>query len=1405
MKKTFLYGLLAALAAVSAASCTTEQEILVPQPSFPEDATLTMGFYAPATPATRAGETDMAVNPYIESMHVFFFDEDGTLLQVRKADLKSTVIENYNPSDINPGTMLSYWTVENVNMSVEKRILHFVANLDDETVPKSGSERSIFRSLSVAYPKASYWQRIELPGIEPYAYNGSATYSYIDEGGVLHENVSVPGTVLQEGGKNYYEDSHGIKVFEGDYITASGDKIVDGRGYYFVPGNDSPLREMIPLIRNFVQITFVNNWTSEQDSEYYFTLSKIGLVTTPKEGLVAPYNPNETTKFESAYSWNSDWTVGRIPTKAEIEDGSGYAPSLAPAGLNGDPVPAGLLTVSTTSATLFMYERGLPSEGEATSILIGGEVTGYLPDPIPHDEDNLTWFRLEITDAYGAYYPFYRNLTYELTLNKIVDPKTHGHASATEALTHVALGNISNAKETASLTQVNDGDGLTLWVDYVDYTTVGSDVSTTVPLIYTFFHNNGSNKEYYPQRVSFTQKQNTATGSNLEFATNGVTTIGKIAEDNPDTRDYWGKRPSSDVDWYLAMVTLKPQSSNVLQNDVEVVGQTQPSDENHGTVLGRRTLSRLVTYTVMQQQALGLSITKIGANEADRPTHLTVTLPNTLTRSAFPLALRIETEDNNLTPIDNVTAKVGHSTFDNSTRNAYYFVKTIDYDEYAALDTKAFTFDFKTTKATNRSGNLVTRVKVTEDKDAGEEHWFLSDDAHAVCNLECETGAAVEGIVLDKDVLWLTRTGESSTAYLTAHVQPWHASDVTYTIANSDPSVATVVEKNDRLLVTAVAYGTTTVTVTAHGDSQYSATCTVTVYEPVTSVTLDEQTLYLPMGGSGTLTATVTPSSGAGIHAGVTWSSSNTAVATVDEYGVVTAHAAGSAIITATAIDGSGLSDSCEVTVFIPVTGIALNKANTTIRHNWSEALTAILTPGNASNRVIHWTSSNTAVATVSDKGIVTVNAPSGTATITATSDDTTNGTLSAQCVVTAAPNPVTGLTLNKSTMTLDRWATETLTATVVPSAASDRSVVWSSDDPTVATVDANGVVTGVYSGNAGSATTTIRATAHDGSGFEATCVVTVNYTAVTGITLAESSATQMLPLGNSSTLTLHPTVTPADATDRSITWSSTDTAVATVDANGVVTPVSVGTVTITAATVDGDNNGYPDYTATCTVTVYRPVTSVSLNKSTATVYSRSPETLTATITPSGATLASTVWESNHPECATVTQSGVVSYVSSGQARITVTVTDVNGHSEEAYCDVTTTNQVTFNTNSVLYTANNQSRIAKIGANGEVQIVFDKDFSSRGDSYVELQNNTKLTVSGPNGAMITRIAIEYYSSSYTAGTDTAVNSGGGTYELSNVTGTWTGPSGGSSSVIINIVRHSWVANACIKSITVTYE
>ena len=267
----------------------------------------------------------------------------------------------------------------------------------------------------------------------------------------------------------------------------------------------------------------------------------------------------------------------------------------------------------------------------------------------------------------------------------------------------------------------------------------------------------------------------------------------------------------------------------------------------------------------------------------------------------------------------------------------------------------------------------------------------------------------------------------------------------------------------------------------------------------VAEIKLSQSTLSMKKGETAALTVTITPENAT--DKSVDWTSSDTKIATVDSTGKVTAVSAGTASITCTAQDGSDKKATCEVTVTDPippkpsvvkVTKITLNKTTASVGKGKTMQLTATVTPTNATNKAVTWKSSNTKIATVSSTGKVTAKA-AGTVTITCTAKDGSGKKATCKVTVIESKPPVkptvkvTKVTLNKKTATLSPKETLTLKATVTPTNATNKGVIWKSSNTKIATVSSTGRVTAKSAG-----TVTITCTAKDGSGKKATCKITV-------------------------------------------------------------------------------------------------------------------------------------------------------------------------------------------------------------------------------------------------------------------------------------------------------------------------
>lgn len=323
------------------------------------------------------------------------------------------------------------------------------------------------------------------------------------------------------------------------------------------------------------------------------------------------------------------------------------------------------------------------------------------------------------------------------------------------------------------------------------------------------------------------------------------------------------------------------------------------------------------------------------------------------------------------------------------------------------------------------------------------------------------------------------------------------------------------------------------------------------------------------------------------------------------------------------------------------VDGVRLDRSELNMVVGDSEKLTATVTPDNADNKNVNWTSSDSEVASVANDGTVTA-AKEGTAVITVTTED---GGKTATCNVTVAARVINveNVSLDKTEISIEAGSSEKLTATVTPEDATDKSVSWSSSAEDVAKVDAEGNVTAVKEGSA-----VITVTTTDG-GKTASCNVTVTAKTIHPDAVALDKTELVLDEGATEKLTA--TVTPEDATDKSVKWSSSSEDIATVDAEGNVTAVKEGTAVITVTTTDGGK------TATCNVTVNAApavvITGETFYKE-GIAFGGEVVKLTASV--------DVTWSSSDETVATVDADGNVTFLNDkDDAPVTITATAKNG------------------------------------------------------------------------------------------------------------------------------------------------
>ncbi|MEA4899957.1 MAG: Ig-like domain-containing protein, partial [Christensenellaceae bacterium] len=396
--------------------------------------------------------------------------------------------------------------------------------------------------------------------------------------------------------------------------------------------------------------------------------------------------------------------------------------------------------------------------------------------------------------------------------------------------------------------------------------------------------------------------------------------------------------------------------------------------------------------------------------------------------------------------------------------------------------------------------------------------------------------------------------------------------------------------------VTGVAFGTATITATT-ADGSFKATCKVTVeklvpeYMAITARGAKADTASVPMNDTLALGAKFYSDSGKTTEVfptnkAVTWMSSNSAIATVDANGLVNGVAQGTATITATSVADTAVKATLTLTVSAKAINVGTPTIQFTSKHQVSKAdlptsnVTNVYKDGKFIEEITVWLASTTDGAdfyyttdgTAPSTGSTKYDSAKGikldskcTLTVLAAKSGLNSATAYADFDFAIA---VTAIKLDKVYEAVSKGATVQLTATFTPANATNKTITWTTGNSDVATVSTSGLVTAKAIGE-----TTITATPSDGDPVK--FIIRVEAAVATGVTVTPSS----LAMNVDELKSLVAKVTPADAANANVTWTSSDYSVASVDSTGVVTAVKAGTATITATcgTVKG--------TATVTVT----------------------------------------------------------------------------------------------------------------------------------------------------------------------------------------------------------------------------
>lgn len=504
---------------------------------------------------------------------------------------------------------------------------------------------------------------------------------------------------------------------------------------------------------------------------------------------------------------------------------------------------------------------------------------------------------------------------------------------------------------------------------------------------------------------------------------------------------------------------------------------------------------------------------------------------------------------------------------------------------------------------------------------------------------------------VEKTVSLLIGAGEDHlTKSLILSVTPADAYCQTATWTSSDENVVTVDAQGK---IQAIGEGRAQITaVSDDPNCKTIAKCNVVVTKAVDSIVLDtvNQTAYTATTIK--LHAAVEPEDAANTK--VIWETSDPSVATVDANGNVRCLSVGTCSITCTAADGSGITATCELNIIAKVAGLSLSEKGVTLligagNEKLSTQLFCTVTPTDALYQNVTWVSSDESIVTVDPDG--TLHAVGvGKAIVSALSEDP-EYTTPAVCNITVN-QAVMVLALDEHDATIYTGDTLKLCANISPDSATNKGLLWTSSNPDVAAVDANGNVRGLSVGSA-----EILCTAADGSEVTDKCAVTVR-AKVKGVTLDQSRLELVIGNGEeAATGHIGFTLQPENAYIQTVTWTSSDESIATVDSTGTVRAISEGVATVFATSDDPDCNA----SASCQIVVGKAVSSIQFVDTVSTMNVNSSQAIKTEVLPADASNKKLVWESSDASVVAVDANGNVRAVGNGTADIVCSATDGTG------------------------------------------------------------------------------------------------------------------------------------------------
>ncbi len=491
----------------------------------------------------------------------------------------------------------------------------------------------------------------------------------------------------------------------------------------------------IQLLRNFAKIIV----EGPSAGEGAFVLENWALINVPKKGYVAPYTGNSESRFPTGYSntylnehvgMGEHWVDNMYNQLTVTDKYLGYMPN------DEHIIDESLPTVFLSDGQCkYMYERPLPTTSQKqTAVLIkvrfleGHSVydSYYERDHEEGAEPYTYWYKVEVLNDKGAYFPILRNFVFTMHIDGIAEA---GYDTAELAFAGSYFGNISASLETAGLSDLSNGKSQ-IHVDLLDYSFTGIPQSGKILLM------NGS------VASQFYFIPNVLTGERYTESADGICTITISVEKVPGYEEDGYQAIASIDDVEIGeggTITITPtaiSSDHMKKSIIRVEGKAAAE--------GSKALYRDIMITMMETPSLiwvdssvptaspvktAIISTPEGTTGAKHPVYLRVCLPEGLGSSLFPIQLRIEAENNTLSATSpDLPVQTGVSEYD-PTRNTFYYIYTIKYSDYCKLNPRTMKYEYKYVYGdpsvsgiandyivfyTNKVGNNYTKIKIRD-------------------------------------------------------------------------------------------------------------------------------------------------------------------------------------------------------------------------------------------------------------------------------------------------------------------------------------------------------------------------------------------------------------------------------------------------------------------------------------------------------------------------------------------------------------------------------------------------------------------------------------------------------------------------------------------------------------------